>query len=346
MRALLFLALVAACDDSKPATAYLDAPASPFDAADTDAPDLDGPPANPCDYTEAHDATNDTTGAGTAEASGLTFQTRSVLCSEFESDHFDGDITVDIDAYRIHVAQASTVTLRLSGAGLDAIEFVGMDIYDGAQFDHLAGTNTFYGDHAVTEIPLPAGDYELLPFALNSAAIPATLAYRITMTVETRGCTDGGSYAEAHDGAANTGNDMVTIPDGSPIALTASTADAPEPSGLTIAPDRSIGLSGNLADVMVVDKYEDKDTFEIATGPMTNELDVQLAWTGASNLDFYLFEAGSPDAIVRAIDTAATEHRKFSVKPSTTYWLTTGVRAGTTVPVNYAIDACGIAFNP
>jgi hypothetical protein len=217
-----------------------------LDAPRTDDAPADAPPSG-CDYTEQHDATNDDVSdpPGTPEQTGLTAGARTVVCGNFEHTHFDGDITADIDGYVLSVPSETDVLVRLHGAGAEAIEYAGVDVYGGATFGTLVGSATFYGDHGVAALHLPAGSYELAAFALSSAALSSTIAYELEVTTDTPAtrCPEvaSGGYAETHDGADSTDNDVVTIPDGAPPALTASATDAPEPTGLTLEPGATRG---------------------------------------------------------------------------------------------------------
>lgn len=348
--AVLAACLLAACGPSSsapPDGRVLDAPRT------DDAP-ADAPPSG-CDYTEQHDATNDDVSdpPGTPEQTGLTAGARTVVCGNFEHTHFDGDITADIDGYVLSVPSETDVLVRLHGAGAEAIEYAGVDVYGGATFGTLVGSATFYGDHGVAALHLPAGSYELAAFALSSAALSSTIAYELEVTTDTPAtrCPEvaSGGYAETHDGADSTDNDVVTIPDGAPPALTASATDAPEPTGLTLEPGAT-RVTGSAADVTTTDQYEDKDTFAFTTGASTNELAVRLTWPGTgANLDYLVFEAGDPSPVFRAIATApqAPELRTFSVKPNTSYWLLVGAKTGSAgLPVTYAASLCSAAFVP
>ncbi len=348
--AVLAVTTLFACGDDKTKTG-IDAPV--IDAqidAEIDAPLTPGR----CDYQEANDLTNDDVppATGAPEQTGQTFTSRTVVCGTFASTHFDGDITVDIDGYVITLASDADVVVTLHGAGAEAIELVGLDIYVGPAFTSRVGGNTFYGDHGVTTVHLVAGTYELSAFALASAAIAAPVAYEIQVVADqpaTR-CPEltTGGYAEANDGAASVGNDMITIPSGSPPALTASAADVPEPSTIVIAPASSSRISGSAANVTLVDQYEDKDSYAIATDATTNELAVRLTWAGAANLDYFLFEENNPDPVVRVTDSVVPpELRLFSVKPSTNYWLLVGAKVGSAgLPAAYSATLCGARFTP
>lgn len=349
MRAIaLSLLLLAACGD--------DGPAQPVDAAVTVDAAIDASAPTGCDYMEQSDLTNDdvSSSAGMPEVTGLTFATKTVLCGTFDATHFDGDITVDIDGFTLTLAADADVLVRIHGTGIGGPEFVGVDVYGGATFNQLVGTNTVIGTHGVTAMRLPAGTYELAAFALNSTAITTSLPYRIEVVTDapaTR-CPEltTGGYAEANDGGANTGNDMIRLVSGTPPALTASATDVPEPTAFSIAGAMSYRITGSAADVATADLYEDVDTYAIATAAATNELTVHLTWPGTTtNLDFRLFEATMTDSVIVA-NTAATtgpELRTFAVKSDTSYWLLVGARTGTGgLPAAYTATLCGATFTP
>ena len=350
MRALaLPLLLLAACGDDNPAQP-VDAPSVAIDAP------IDAVVPTGCDYVEQSDLTNDDVSSTTnlPEPTNLTFTTKTVVCGTFEASHFDGDITVDVDGYTFTLAADADVLVRLHGAGVGGPEFVGVDVYGGATFNQLVGTNTVIGTHAVTAIRLPAGTYELAAFALNSTAIPTSLPYRIEVVADapaTR-CPEltTGGYAEANDGGANTGNDVIRLVSGTPPALTAAATDAPEPTTFSIAGAMSYRLTGSAADVGVADLYEDVDTYAIATAATTNELTVRLTWPGSTtNLDYRLFEANMTSPVIAAIATVNTgpEVRTFAVKAGTSYWLLVGAKTGTAgLPAAYTATLCGGTFTP
>jgi hypothetical protein len=331
---------------------------SPPDARRPDAPDVDAPidaPPSDCDYTEQSDATNDDTTdpPGSPEQTGITIGARTVVCGKFEHTHFDGDITADVDSYVFTVPSETDVLVRVHGAGAEVIEYAGVDVYGGPSFSTTIGSATFYGDHGVVAVHLPAGTYELAAFALSSAPLTSTVAYKLEITTDTPAtrCPEimTGGFAEANDGANNNGNDVVTIPSGAPPALTASTADMPEPTGITLDVGNT-RVTGSVADVATTDHYEDKDTFAFSTGASTNELAVRLTWPGSgANLDFLLFEANDPSPVFRAIamSTTGPELRTHAVKPNTNYWLLVGAKTGSTgLPVDYTASLCGATFTP
>ena len=302
-----------------------------------------------CDYAEQRDATNDDVppSPGTPESTNLMVGSKTTICGAFQHTHFDGDITVDVDGYTANVGSDGDFLVRISGAGAEAIELVGVDVYGGAALDQLATSVTFYGDHGVGLVHLTAGTYEFLPFALNSAAITTTVDYKLELSsvaLDTRcALIPSGGFTEAGDGGASTGNDMVAFPSGGPTALTTA-SDNPEATGINITSTSNNRLSGSAADVTTADRYEDKDTFAIATGA-ANELTVRLGWSGAANLDFYLFEAGTASPVAIANGTAAgTETSTFSLKPSSSYWLLVGAKPGTGLPATYSATLCGANY--
>ena len=196
--------------------------AAPSDGGPEDGSASDAAPdaSTGCDYTEQQDTTNDTTGTGTAEDTQLVVSGATTVCGSFSDAHFDGDITADVDAFHVQLSAPADLLVRLE-ANASSVELVGVDIYTGATFNTLVGTATWYGDHAVTAVHLPAGTYELLPYALNSAALASAISYRVKLSPDdpaTR-CPPivAGGVAEANDGANSTGNDVYSVPSGAPL---------------------------------------------------------------------------------------------------------------------------------
>ncbi len=343
MRWFLLLFLLGCGDDG--AAPHQDA--APVDAR-PDSTAIDALPSG-CDYVESADLNNDTTGAGTAEVTNVGFDgTRRTICGSFSHEHFDGDITVDVDAFHVELRDEMIIRLEANAA---SIELAGVDVYQGASFNTLATTATWYGDHGVTAIKLPAGTYELLPYALNSTAIASTVDYRVTITADDASrcvpVTTGG-ILEANDGDANTGNDVYAVPSGAPIALTADTTDAPEPAG-TVAPGTPVRIAGSLADVAVADQYEDRDTFAFEVPNGANELTVLLDWeAGAGNLDFMLFEGANIVPETRAIrnNTSGREELLYAIKAGVTYSIMFAAKPGATFPVAYNATLCSNSYVP
>lgn len=337
MRWLCLLMFLGCGDDGAvPADAAIDASAD----ATPDAP-------SGCDYSEQRDGTNDTTETGTAEPTTLDIAQATTLCGSFAADHFDGNITVDVDAFHVQVSAETDLLLRLE-ANLSTVELAGVDVYSGATFSTLVGTATWYGDHAVTAVHLAPGTYELLPYVLNSVAIPSTISYRVKVERDDPNrCLPipSGGVVEASDGASSTGNDVYSVPMGAPIALTPSTADAAEPAG-TVAPGTPVRLSGTLADVAVADQYEDRDTFSFELPNGTNELSVRVDWQAAANVDFMLFEGTKimPETRVIRAGTTGPEQLVYPVKAGPTYSIMVAAKPGGTFPVPYSVAMCAARY--
>lgn len=348
------LLLFAACGDDHKVVSP-DARETTTDAA------IDAPIASGCDYTEQADVTNDdfsgNVAGSVAETSGAFGGTKRVICGTIDSTHFvAADELVDIDGFTFTVATEADVRVDLTAPGAQVLDYLSIDIYKNGTLDNIGTTAQFVGDHAVLDVHLAAGTYELLLFAANPAAITTSLPYRATIRVDTPDTrcaklTGAPSYTEARDTQANghTANDMVLI--GNPsVTLTASTTDLPEPTGLTLAASSAYLVTGSSADIAVTSGYKDRDTFEITTGPTTNELAVRLNWPGTTqDLDFYVLEAAKVPYIGRAIEAvkAEPERKTFGVKPSTSYWIVVANDASSGAGnVAYGLSICGAQFTP
>lgn len=344
----LCLILLAACGD--------DGPSQSGDASVADtAQNIDAVASN-CSYVEQSDGTNDDVGTGSPEATNLTFSTSkdTVLCGTLDSTHFD-DPFVDVDSYLVTFATDVDVLVRMKGPGTEAIEYAGVDVLEGSASGTRIGSATFYGDHGVDSVHVPAGTYDIQVFALHTEAITTSVAYTIAIIADTPAlrCPEltTGGYVEANDGGSNNGNDVLTIPTYAGIALTSSDSDNPEPTNLTLSPGNGDQrISGMAANITTTDLYEDKDTYAFVTSSMTNELTVRLAWPGTTtNLDYLLFEQGQTDYAQVAIASAqqGPEAKTFSIKPSTNYWLLIGSKASTPMPAAaYNVSLCPTHFTP
>ena len=232
--------------------------------------------------------------------------------------------------------------MRITGAGAEAIELVGVDIYGGAGLSTRVGANTFYGDHGVTALHLSPGTYELVPFALNSAAITDNVPYRVSVEADnpaTR-CVEvtTGGFSEGTDE-----NDVIAFPSSGGPMLTAATTDSPEDTGITLNATASTRITGTATDIAMQDKYEDRDTFVFRTQSSTNEATLMLNWAGAADLDFFVFEPNNLDPVVRAVGTTAgNEVALTSLKKTGTYWLVVAAKTGSTgLPASYSATLCG-----
>jgi hypothetical protein len=317
--------------------------------------------ASACDYTEMADGTNDTT----AEATGQTVATRTVLCGQVDTGHFgSGSTTVDVDSYTIAVTGSPAELLidfeNATPASLTDFQVAIFDTGTPPTLLNAGDYNGSLGDHGVFLSELPAGNYTVVVTATASAAISAAIPYKVVLYADTptTRCPDltgmTADYTEANDGSANTGNDVVLVDFAkSPsFTLTPSTTDAPEMTGLTIDTTKNVDIVGSSAtEAAGSDTYLDRDTYELMTGPSTNELSVRLNWPGSTaDLDYVVFE----DSMITTPNVAATltassedEFATFAVKPGTSYWLWIGAYKGSTgQPIAYSASVCGGDFSP
>jgi len=362
---LLLIPAIAACSSSSK-----DKPDAFVVVAD--AP-IDNPPPPPgCAYGELRDDTNDDAlSTGSAEDTMVTFGGSTVVCGKFNSARYDAaKKKVDADAYSFTVAADAQVYVSIYGAGLEALGEVDIQVYGGQGFANLVASGTFYANHGAVTVPLGAGTYELYARAYNPAAPASDVAYKIKLTTDDLNAhcplqTTGG-YAEAHDNANNLGNDMIGFNDDPNITdpamalfFTASTADVPEPSALTIADGMKYRFTGsaNIANP-VAGSYHDRDTFEITTGANTNELTIRLNWGGAdADLDLAVFEkpaagATTPNEIQESrygsTMGAEGEWVTTAVKPNTAYWVWLGTYNDPTSTATeaYSTSICGVNYTP
>ena len=342
---------LAACGDDRPA-----APDAGLDAA---AP-IDAPPTpGVCDFAELRDLTNDDiVGAGTPELTNATLATGLTVCGAIDPGHFNvAEAVVDVDGYTFAVATETDLLVTLSGAGLEALELVQLQLYGGGGLNMIAANTRLVGDHAVFSLHVQPGSYELAVIASSAMELTSPIAYQMRIGVDapaTRcaALTTGG-YTEATDGASNDGNDVVGIDRSmNPTnTLTASTTDAPEPTGVVVAPATSYRLVGTSANVARVGSYFDRDTFAFTTGPTTNQVTIRLNWPGTTiDLDYHVYDEGRVPYIYRSISpsTMEAELQTLAVAPSTTYWLWVGADyvMSTGLPVTYAATVCGATFAP
>lgn len=331
------LVLLVACGD--------DGGSAQPDAGSVDARVFDAP--SDCDYTEQNDLTNDTTEMGTSETTGVTFSSRAVICGTLNHTNFQ-DIYVDVDSFTLTVAAETDVVVRLLAPNAGSLEFVALDVYDSTSATSPRGILTYYGNHGVVSAHLAAGTFELLPYALHSEAPVSSLPYRIEVTADTPDTRCpvimSGGYTEMGDGAQNNGNDVYDFTNTGPM-FTASTTDAPEATSIVMAPDFSNRFIGEAANISQPDKYEDTDTYEIATGN-TNELTVNLTWPAGSDLDWILYERNTTVAVARGnfTNTSGREEKLVAVKPNSEYWLVVAGLPGNTAMYNATL--CGAQFTP
>jgi hypothetical protein len=310
----------------------------------------DAPLTGTCDYTEHDDVDN----AATAETTALTVGgAPRTICGAIDRGHLSGDV-VDDDVYAIAVAAGGAdLVVRLDGAGAAYLTEVLVEIQDAAGNGH--GYGVYVVDHGVMTTHLAAGTYSVVVEARHVAEIETTVPYHVTIAadVPSMHCpkiTAAANHVEADDGKDFAANDMIYIVGGAET-LTPSATDAPDDTGLVVTSEMSYRITGSSAKVDVAppdgDDYNDRDTFLISTGADTNELDLRLDWTGATNdLDFFLFPEVVGNTTPLDIGGGATstfgEVQTIAVAPSSRYWLWVGgFDSSKALPTTYDVSICG-----
>ncbi|HEY1811442.1 MAG TPA: hypothetical protein VGG74_03745 [Kofleriaceae bacterium] len=311
-----------------------------------------------CDYTEMSDAGNSTT----AEATGQTLATRTVLCGNVDTGHYgSGSTVVDVDSYTIAVTGSPAELLvdfqNDTPASLTDFQ---VSIFDTGTPPTLLNAGDYtgqLGDHGAFLSELAAGNYTVVVTATAAAATSAAIPYKVVLYADqpTTRCPDltgsAADYTEANDGAANKGNDVIGV-DFSKSPSFTSIAGTAEATALTIDPGKSSHIAGSSASVAAgSDKYLDRDTYEITTGAAMNELSVRLNWPGTTaDLDYIVVPESSLSAANEAATLSATqedEFATFAVQPNTKYWLWVGAYDGSTgAPIAYSASVCGGQFPP
>lgn len=347
---LLPLALLA-CGDNKSGPVRPDGPPR-IDAA-TDAPGVQ------CDYDEMADGTNDDLfGSGTAEVTGLSFTNTTLsICGEINNGHFNTtEMNVDVDSYRISVPADTLGILHLTAPGADVLESVSLEISGLTTATAVSEVGVLVTDFATTAATLVPGDYLITVSSYNAADAAAALDYKIAIELDSAtrcpASTAAVNFAEANDGALESGNDVIEIRDsGTPARqYTALGTDNPEPTNLTIAPNTSYHVTGTTAfpataPVSWMDAYQDRDTYAITTGAGTNTLAIRLNWPGTtSDLDFFVFPSDDINEIATGWykRNAEEEFTTFAVAPNTQYYVTVAADDdGADADVDYDITLCG-----
>jgi hypothetical protein len=339
---------IAACGDDDSGNSTTDASTS-GDGSTA----IDAPPTRPCDHTEQADATNHS--ANGAEATGITFGGALRLCGQIDSGHYDAvNEIVDFDVYRFTVAAETDVVMHVTGNGLGGLETVTLQI---ASTQRQISFGVFLGDHGALAARLPAGDYFAAVGAFHPSATSATIAYKLDITMDAPATRCGklataADYTESADGANHDGNDMIRYDTGADPAksLTTSTTDAPEATGLVLAPGDKRRITGSSADVNRPDSYMDRDTYAIQTGVGTNQLTVRLSWQSTTvDFDYLMFYENTATSFHGGLRQAMVEDElgTFAVEPNQTYWLWVAAYNGSTnLPAAYDVTLCAESFTP
>ena len=319
MRWLLVLALSAACGDN-----------------------------HACDWAETDDTANEMAPEMTSLALGETARN---LCGAIDGGHASGDI-LDIDRYRVTVGGDGRLLVEIAGGdGAALLEGIEVRIFDTKPAPTLLGAGTY--DPKLAELgaflaDVTPGDYEVWVSARAAGALSGAIDYRVRITADhTDDCVaDPTAYAEAHDGADDSGNDAIAVDYAKPQSFTAMPG-TPEPTGLVVAAASKLTIDGSSGTAPRMDQYLDRDTYALATDETTNELTVKLAWMPGADLDYLVFEAGKmvPVGAGQLASTSASEVATFPVRPSTTYWLWVGRFAiSNGQPAPYRATVCGGHF--
>jgi hypothetical protein len=340
------LCVLAACGGGDSSDDRPDAPPI-VDAA------VDAPPMVTCNFTEAADATNNSSPG--AEATMQTFgSAKTTICGNVNNGHFNQGV-VDVDAYKVAVSGDTDVLVHLTGAGIEALGRVVIQV--GTTGGQQRNLGVFEGDHATTSVRLPAGEYVFAVTALNQADTSAPIPYSLAIVADAPATrcakvTAAASFTEANDGPANNGNDMITSDAAAnpETELTVSPTDNPEPTNLTLAAGTQYRLAGSSAAVDPTDDYEDRDTFVFTTGPTTTQLSIRLNWASTTvDFDYRVFPPNVTLSVTGALASslAEDEFQTFAVKPNTMYWLWVGAYDGASgQPATYDATLCAETFAP
>jgi hypothetical protein len=323
--------------------------------------DANGRPdaGDPCDFHEGDDPGNDTAG----EPTGLTLTAEVRICGQIDARApGEGDV-VDTDIFSFEIGVDGPVLVRVVAPDGETLAALQGTLADGA-LTAIDGS-TLRGAHAAFAVDTTTGGYAVIVTGINPTTPGAAVPYQIRVSSDapdTRCAvvTGGASYTEQHDGATGVDNDVIEVQfaPGVSAALTASPADAPEPSGPALTVSAGMNYQADGASVVnaaeAVDDYVDRDTYVVAAGSETNELSIRVAWSddGATDFDFFLFpvvgagETPVPLAGATSSDTAGAEFETTAVLPSTTYWLWVGSYDGSVVPSDYTVTLCGATFTP
>jgi hypothetical protein len=296
------------------------------------------------------DAGNKTTPEMTSVVLGTAVRT---LCGTVDTGHYDAATqTVDVDTFRVTVDTVPTdlrVRFFADAAGLATVQEFSVLVFDTQPTPRLLNgglLDTTLSDHGVFRTSLAIGTYDIVVRARNNADVAAPFTYSVRFVVDAPcpALTAKASYTESHDGASNTGNDVLSV-DFAMKPSFAMIAGMAEPTGITVKPDTKVRVSGTSAAVTGTDAYMDRDTYEIATDAQTNELSVLLGWAGAGvDLDYVVFKEGTTIETAEASTAGAdgSELATFAVEPSTKYWLWVGAsKTSTALPATYDVDVCG-----
>ena len=312
-----------------------------------------GDNASPCGYLETDDSGN----ARTAEATGLTVGgAPASVCGAVDPGHPSG-ATLDLDRYRVTSTGGDLLVEIAGGPGTELLSALTVRVFDTKPNPRLWAEGALapaLADHGAFIADVPAGTYDLVVEATAPGQLTDSIDYRVLVdgsaAARCPARTGRADYEEAQDGAADTGNDVVSVDYAKdPWYAPTPADDAPEPTGLRFAAGTSYLVTGDAATIPQADAYLDRDTFAVATDDSTNELELRLDWaTPTADLDYYLFDAATmtPVAASNVTSTMAPELQAIAVTPDTSYLLWIGrfqePSPGPDVP--YAATVCATHF--
>ncbi|HKE13901.1 MAG TPA: hypothetical protein VKB80_03475 [Kofleriaceae bacterium] len=343
------------------------------DSAEDAAPVADGSPAGDAgshdaavvdcsgDHRESADSNNNPFASdnGSAEKTSLSLAAGGRgfwVCGQLDPAQAT-DQVADYDAYEFEVVGDEPVNLRIELVASDAGDSsLGLDLYriDDGPPQQISSVPFRNGFALIAGIEADPGRYWVSAVAWPPVP-PSPVGYAVLVSENQLSCpaSEAMPIAEAGDGADSRGNDVVHIVLGDPPALTEAD-DAPEATGLTLEPDAVALLRGTSAAIPSDgDSYLDRDTYLVATGATSDELELRLTWPddAGADLDFYLFAAGGPDKeysveLGNLSGTRRDALMTLNVDPGQSYWLWVGAlapsegTAATPVEVPYDVTLC------
>lgn len=252
--------------------------------------DVDGGPGctpSPGTYVETLGTNNSLEDGGTAEGTGIT------LTTEWQTITGCVDATSDADAFAITIPTglgARWVDIRVQRTSAPATELRVGTMISTDSYSTLVSTtaNDAYAQPRPADEVAFLGPGEHVIRISDAGPVAEPYPYIVSMRLFVCGPVVPG-YAEAVDGPGSQGNDVLTVQAPS-VDLTESTADMPEPSGITVDGPISQRFSGDFTELLAfhADGYMDRDTFEVE------------AASGVRALLFHVDFSGTVDALVAA----------------------------------------------
>lgn len=318
---------------------------TPIDGPRLDAP-LDAPrpiDAMPidADSSACHQEMSDVANGTSFEATGKTGPGPvPIICGQFDDKAPVGGV-IDKDMFQF-TAVGGPVGIRVSAPGASA--FTGGVTLQVAQiYSNLAG------DDGLITARVP-GAVQLSLTASSTTQLGMAIPYQISveaLDTATRCPPIAATYTEQLDTSANMnqGNDVLVLNGPmTPPSLSASTTDAPEATTTPLGAGVAVEYGGTAATAAThTDMYNDRDTYQLVTGPSTDELDLDLSYTAGpqtQDIDVYLVRQSDLRQVALGY-TVGPEVMSLRVEPNTSYYLTLGLYSAGTADQPYTIGVCG-----